>query len=609
MASADNIPSSEIQKITSCLSSQLTKIFTSSDSIYFDALSDSMVSKFSYENPESFVRDFQARFPNSDFLRKYKIEVNPRYAPKNQYHSSNVCYSLVEINKSSTKKYDRPKKNTYILCPLCDPWRGKVSKDGEDIPKFYDTLHSEYDHHLNQVHGVHRSGKKVCCSFVGFSRSKLPQLESSDYKLCCVCPYISSETSEPCLHSFRLNLGDKDGIPFKAYLRHVENNHYSTRYRNQKAKNAYKYESQVAVGQGNWIKNYFIPFNSEDYFKVKNELIINGNLSYDPIEISEELNVLFLMLYEQLKSSHQFDLTTTCQKQFVPSTNQTTDGIELSSSSQLHPELADSQGNTPYYNSHDEFFGVEAKTTGCSTPLTANEIPNSYKIDAVPHSTVQFTAEEMVELEKTVLKELTTIGDLSNFSVPDFPEELNRMEAAAAAAGARGRSSLKRKREHGVDCSKPTKRVHLPEGLNPDAAPLTTLEFSNHVDSLLKKLKNPQSGASAKQGTTFQHQSSFLPQIQPTYKLDCQRTQQQQTVLTQPIQPYHRSESQYAQVINQTEVFDPCLAIFNDFVDISEGRFTSYPVADDLNHDIAARAVDNVSNRPEEVSSGDQAKW
>lgn len=202
-------------------------------------------------------------------LQRYETMPNSRIIHENQ-----ICYKVVESFSSPKTKLGKPKVNTYILCPLCDPFKNSHLKpsftskirDGQRVavdqnqPQFYDTLHSQYEHHLSQVHGVMRFGA-AANPFVGLSLTQgKVNAETPVYELNCICPY-SLPSAYPCLAEHRLKVLDRNGNPFKAYFRHVHLQHYNLSSKNPD----FVYKPEISDVNGNVYLNIFIPLSVQKF--------------------------------------------------------------------------------------------------------------------------------------------------------------------------------------------------------------------------------------------------------------------------------------------------------------------------------------------------------
>lgn len=182
---------------------------------------------------DSFTKEYQARFPNSILFREFdvKFQQPKNYSTTNLYYSSKISYVLEESFTCAGKPYNKPKKNTYTLCPICDPFGPRASKqhfekrEGKQIefnsnePRFYDTLHSRFDHHMNHVHGVFKDSTKISSpSFV------LTKDETNNYQLNSFCPFAKRDKMYACCWMNKINLNSSDN-PLKSYMRHYTTFH------------------------------------------------------------------------------------------------------------------------------------------------------------------------------------------------------------------------------------------------------------------------------------------------------------------------------------------------------------------------------------------------
>lgn len=254
-------------------------------------------SYLSHEAFESKYATFYGSLPNE------RVHESSSYDPTNLYYSSNVCFMKKERYSSPGHLYSEPKNNTYTLCPICDPFKNshlppimkEKVRDGKKIlidqnePQFYDTLHSEYDHHMAQVHGVMKTDV-TAQPFVGFSMSQLTKTQKSGvYKLTSICPYNKRGTDDPCLAEFGFNFQGKGANPYKAYFRHVHKHHFL----NSKKDDDAKYQPVVCSTDGKAHHNVFIPLSEERFQRSLKHLQQScSDSSLNPIKMCQNRNLL-----------------------------------------------------------------------------------------------------------------------------------------------------------------------------------------------------------------------------------------------------------------------------------------------------------------------------
>lgn len=217
---------------------------------------------------KEFASRYKAKFPSSILFSKIyetKFEPNSHFNPINVYHSSNICYKKEEESTCSGKRYTNisgKKTNTYILCPICQPFEEKSGlfrdekREGSIVrfdigePKFYDTLHSQFDHHMNHCHGIFRDGSVAPQPLIGFFES------NKDFNLHAICPLLQKHRkSEPCMQIFKINGNKTSESPFKSYFRHYTKYHWGNSTFLKESKEIYQAEKR------NGQKNIIIPLN------------------------------------------------------------------------------------------------------------------------------------------------------------------------------------------------------------------------------------------------------------------------------------------------------------------------------------------------------------
>lgn len=266
-------------------------------------------------HPVDFISEYQMFY--GDFPEDI-IQESPSYDPTNLYYSSNVCFVNKEKYSSPDHLYSEPKNNTYTLCPICDPFKpsegpimkkkirdGKVIYIDQNKPQFYDTLHSEYDHHMAQVHGVLKTGVTLQ-PFVGYSMSQLTKTQKQGcYKLTSICPYNKRGTDEPCLAEFGFHYEGKSSNPYKSYFRHVHKHHFL----NSKKDDDVKYQRVVQSKNGKSLYNVFIPLCEERFKQSLQHLQKSCSDSrVNPIKICEDRKLLDKVA-SYVSKDNQFDNT------------------------------------------------------------------------------------------------------------------------------------------------------------------------------------------------------------------------------------------------------------------------------------------------------------
>lgn len=222
-------------------------------------------------NPQVFIKHYIGKLGRNP---KFPFEESHNYDPKDPYYCSNVCFIQKEKFSSAGHAYPDPKNNTYTLCPYCDPFIGsdevgkkKLKKrDGQKViiednePKFFDTLHSEYEHHMSQVHGIKKT-KIMAQPFVGYSMTQITKSKKPGvYKLSCICPYAKGE--KPCLAEFNFRHDEKSGNPYKAYFRHVNKCHFSK----ASCGDNFTYQRYIQANDGEVHPNIFIPLDVTKWY-------------------------------------------------------------------------------------------------------------------------------------------------------------------------------------------------------------------------------------------------------------------------------------------------------------------------------------------------------
>lgn len=254
--------------------------FTTEENIFtkFDQEEEKIPAKLLYQNyatavphpfctVESFKIEYEKLFGRPP---KEKLFSRLDYDPNHKYFASGVSYTKVEKYASKTTAFSRPKNDTYTLCPYCDPFQkakatlhlGNELKDSDE-PKFYNTLKTEYIHHLANVHGIKEDGTVMAQPFIGFSKSKVTATQNAgEYRLNCICPYSNKHNgNEPCLAEFRFEHKKSDGNPFKAYFRHAALYHI-----HESSKQIpFRYERVVFDSNGKPHDNIFIPLSLPKY--------------------------------------------------------------------------------------------------------------------------------------------------------------------------------------------------------------------------------------------------------------------------------------------------------------------------------------------------------
>lgn len=224
-------------------------------------------------DPKSFLSKYEKIFHKKPTLC---IESSHSYDAGNPYYCSNVCFVQKEKYSSASHPYLEPKNNTYTLCPYCDPFNkanGTGSKkktkkrDGKEVaiednePQFFDTLHSEYEHHMSQVHGIKKS-EIMAQPFVGFSMTQITKSQKPDvYRLNCICPYSKGDANEPCLAEFSFRHDEKNGNPYKAYFRHVNKCHFSK----VSSSSDFSYQPYVQSSTGEVFPNLCYPLDEKKW--------------------------------------------------------------------------------------------------------------------------------------------------------------------------------------------------------------------------------------------------------------------------------------------------------------------------------------------------------
>lgn len=188
----------------------------------------------SYEN---FTNELNTKYPD---LAPSGVEFTHLHSegyvhdPEVIFLRSNCTYSTREKNASKHVTLKNYKRNTYILCPICDPFKvakedpecketAKITIDGKTkylnrrspLHEFYNTLGSGYVNHMLNCHGVYRNGvfKQPHLVFA------IDKVNSQNINLVTICPY-EDINGEPCLEE--IPYSTKTGHGFKAYFRHAK---------------------------------------------------------------------------------------------------------------------------------------------------------------------------------------------------------------------------------------------------------------------------------------------------------------------------------------------------------------------------------------------------
>lgn len=135
---------------------------------------------------------------------------------KSVYHSSKVA---IHRRNSSFGKNVKFASDICLLCPVCDPFEDKATKDQLD-QYFFHIANGEYENHLNNQHGLTSLGYKVRSPYLGLLKLY------GEVCFSCLCPYIhtlSNGKEVPCGKFFKLNWADSS--PMRGYLKHAIKQH------------------------------------------------------------------------------------------------------------------------------------------------------------------------------------------------------------------------------------------------------------------------------------------------------------------------------------------------------------------------------------------------
>lgn len=259
---------------------------------------ESMRLENEYHDLEAFQNKYLSIYPQND-LHVQDLKIFEKTQEVGRDFQTEICFQKEEKFASPNHPYKGTKVNTYFMCPICDPFgkshlgreRKTKSRDGQKVvidanePQFYDTLHSQYEHHLAQIHGVYKVGC-AATPFVGFSLTQQTQTQTkAQYNLSCICPYNKLGENSPCLAEVKFSLGGGNENPFKGYFRHVHEHHCNHSLKTPEA----IYTKQVLDEQGAAFTNFFVPL-SMDKFKESLNLLqhLCGSEILEPIVLSTD---------------------------------------------------------------------------------------------------------------------------------------------------------------------------------------------------------------------------------------------------------------------------------------------------------------------------------
>lgn len=260
-----------------------------------------------YQKVEDFKDQYIRIYGNAEIGRVFLASLmEPKIAAHKPPHrrrpfEHEIGFQIMEKIFTRTQKDNYTRWNTYFLCSVCDPFAKshlgisltQKIRDGNPVmidqngPRFYDTLHSEYEHHLAQVHGLMGNGFPLN-PFIGFSISQSRSRPS--FELGCICPYNKYDNRKvPCLAKINFNLFDKNRNPFKAYFRHVHQFHYQS----SRKVIDHVYMPEITDDKGNHLQNPFIPLSLEKFKESLGHLKnLCGGLPLNPISVTNDVESL-----------------------------------------------------------------------------------------------------------------------------------------------------------------------------------------------------------------------------------------------------------------------------------------------------------------------------